>query len=190
MANGTLKVSNIQTSSGSGTITIGQSGETIDLSNGTATLNSAMKNTPAWSASIPSNVTGQSWNSTIVLSCSNEIFDTDSAYNNSTYRFVVPSGEAGKYFVNLYGGAKSESGGGMRTLIFNIRVNGSNEISYQRVSGSDFMENNQDQKNTVSAVLNLSEADYVDATIYAFGGSGSLTILAGTTLSGYKIIGA
>ena len=32
MANGTLKVSNIQTSSGSGTITIGQSGETINVS--------------------------------------------------------------------------------------------------------------------------------------------------------------
>ena len=31
MANGTLKVSNIQTSSGSGTITLGQSGETIAL---------------------------------------------------------------------------------------------------------------------------------------------------------------
>jgi hypothetical protein len=29
MANGTLKVSNIETSSGSGTITIGQSGETV-----------------------------------------------------------------------------------------------------------------------------------------------------------------
>ena len=37
MANGTLKVSNIQTSSGSGTITLGQSGETVDLSNGTIT---------------------------------------------------------------------------------------------------------------------------------------------------------
>tara|TARA_R100000655_G_scaffold60053_1_gene98466 strand:- start:295 stop:870 length:576 start_codon:yes stop_codon:yes gene_type:complete len=35
MANGTLKVSNIETSSGSGTITIGQSGETINIS-GTA----------------------------------------------------------------------------------------------------------------------------------------------------------
>jgi hypothetical protein len=35
MANGTLKVSNIQTSSGSGTITIGQSGETVNVS-GTA----------------------------------------------------------------------------------------------------------------------------------------------------------
>jgi hypothetical protein len=147
-------------------------------------------NTPAFSANIPSNVTSQSWNSTIVLSCSNEIFDTDSAYDPTTnYRFTVPSGKAGKYFINLFGGAKSESGGGMRTLIFNIRVNGSNQISYQRASGSDFMEDNQDQKHTVSAVLNLSESDYVDATIYAFGASGTLTILAGTTLSGYKLIG-
>ena len=37
MANGTLKVSNIQTSSGSGTITLGQSGETIAPS-GTCTI--------------------------------------------------------------------------------------------------------------------------------------------------------
>ena len=34
MANGTLKVSNIQTSSGSGTITIGQSGETVTIPSG------------------------------------------------------------------------------------------------------------------------------------------------------------
>ena len=42
MANGTLKVSNIQTSSGSGTITIGQSGETISIPSG-ATID------PVWS---------------------------------------------------------------------------------------------------------------------------------------------
>ena len=34
MANGTLKVSNIETSSGSGTITLGQSGETISVPSG------------------------------------------------------------------------------------------------------------------------------------------------------------
>jgi hypothetical protein len=53
MANGTLKVENIQTSSGSGTITLGQSGETItvpsgatlDMTNATMSLNSDMKNT-------------------------------------------------------------------------------------------------------------------------------------------------
>ena len=56
MANGTLKVSNIQTSSGSGTITLGQSGETVsvpsgatlDMSSGTMTLNSSMKSAPAF----------------------------------------------------------------------------------------------------------------------------------------------
>ena len=40
MANGTLKVSNIQTSSGSGTITIGQSGETVTIPSGATITNS------------------------------------------------------------------------------------------------------------------------------------------------------
>jgi hypothetical protein len=35
MANGTLKVENIQTSSGSGTVTIGQSGETATVASDT-----------------------------------------------------------------------------------------------------------------------------------------------------------
>ena len=49
MADGTLKVGTITTSSGSGTITLGQSGETVDMANGTITLNSSMQNTPAFS---------------------------------------------------------------------------------------------------------------------------------------------
>ena len=52
MADGTLKVGTITTSSGSGTITLGQSGETVDMSNGTMTLNSSMKMTPAFQAYI------------------------------------------------------------------------------------------------------------------------------------------
>ena len=40
MANGTLKVSNIETSSGSGTITIGQSGETVTIPSGCTITNS------------------------------------------------------------------------------------------------------------------------------------------------------
>ena len=48
MADGTLKVGTITTSSGSGTITLGQSGETVDMANGSITLNSSMKNTPAF----------------------------------------------------------------------------------------------------------------------------------------------
>jgi hypothetical protein len=61
MANGTLKVSNIETSSGSGTITIGQSGETITVPSGaTINLSSATQtgvggvNTPAFEARLSS----------------------------------------------------------------------------------------------------------------------------------------
>ena len=61
MANGTLKVSNIETSSGSGTITLGQSGETISVPSGaTINLSSATQtgvggvNTPAFEAKLGS----------------------------------------------------------------------------------------------------------------------------------------
>ena len=57
MANGTLKVENIQTSSGSGTITLGQSGETITVPTGvTLDTTSATQNRPAFQAGISSTV--------------------------------------------------------------------------------------------------------------------------------------
>ena len=95
MANGTLKVSNIQTSSGSGTITIGQSGETVDFSNGTMTLNSSMKNTPAFGAyagSDQSSIADDTWTK---VAMNTEFYDTDSKYDTSTYRFTP--GTVGKY---------------------------------------------------------------------------------------------
>ena len=82
MANGTLKVSNIQTSSGSGTITLGQSGETVDFSNATATLNSAMKMTPAFQASLGSTLALTDATLTL-LSASVESYDSDGCYNNT-----------------------------------------------------------------------------------------------------------
>ena len=47
MANGTLKVSNIETSSGSGTITLGQSGETVTVASG-ATNNLGITEADQW----------------------------------------------------------------------------------------------------------------------------------------------
>ena len=97
MANGTLKVSNIQTSSGSGTITLGQSGETVDLSNATTTLNSSMKATPAFEAYLSASQS-ISDNTLTKVQFDTEVFDTNSTYDNSTnYRFTP--GVAGKYFV-------------------------------------------------------------------------------------------
>ena len=93
MANGTLKVSNIQTSSGSGTITLGQSGETLALGSGVT----SKFNQPAFEAHITSNQTIDD-NTITKAQFDTKDFDTNNAYDNSTnYRFTPQV--AGKYFI-------------------------------------------------------------------------------------------
>ena len=113
MADGTLKVGTITTSSGSGTITLGQSGETVTIPSGVTLLSS----TPAFHAYLsatqePSNDT------TTVVQFNTESLDTDSAYDNSTYRFTPQT--SGKYFVYAVLGSDTVSGANLDQLnLFN-----------------------------------------------------------------------
>jgi thiol:disulfide interchange protein len=86
MADGTLKVGTITTSSGSGTITI-PSG--VSLSGGVA-------NTPAFEANMSSSQS-VAQNTLTIAAYNAENFDTDNAYDTSTYKFTPQT--AGKYFV-------------------------------------------------------------------------------------------
>ena len=87
MANGTLKVGEITTSTGSGNITIGSG----------VTLNS---NTPAFLVRRNSSVSAQTDNTYFKIQFDAEDYDTDSMFDSSTnYRATIPSGKAGKYFV-------------------------------------------------------------------------------------------
>ena len=96
-----------QSSQGSGTITIGASGEsisvpsgaTLDLSNATQTGVGGV-NTPAFRAYMGATQNLNDVTNTVVA-YNTEAFDTDSAYDTSTYRFTVPSGKAGKYMFSL-----------------------------------------------------------------------------------------
>lgn len=93
MADGTLKVGTITTSSGSGTITLGQSGETLALGSGVT----SKFNQPAFEARLSSDTT-ISDDTFTKISVNEEVFDTDNCYDNSTnYRFTPTV--AGKYFV-------------------------------------------------------------------------------------------
>ena len=95
---GTIFVDNIkqQSSQGSGTITIGASGETVALASGVKQSNLL---TPAFSASMSADQTLTDAAQTKVQ-FDTENFDTDNAYDHSTnYRFTVPSGKAGKYLI-------------------------------------------------------------------------------------------
>ena len=94
MANGTLKVSNIQTSSGSVTITLGQSGETVTVASGVT--QTVAVNTPAFVAYKTSSQSVA--NTTFTkITFEAEQLDSNSAYDTSNSRFTP--GVAGYYFI-------------------------------------------------------------------------------------------
>ena len=150
MANGTLKVQNIETSSGSGTITLGQSGETLALGSGVTN----QFNFPAWKATQSANQTWADGTAGIV-NFDTEVFDTDGAYDTTNKRFVVPSGKAGKYF--SYAQIFCAGTNGQRFSI-QMRVNGSvvNEtlITGQSADGGS--------NYVATTILDLSESDYLE----------------------------
>ena len=183
MANGTLKVSNIETSSGSGTITVGASGETVDLSNGTITLNNSMKMTPAFQAYSSDGQTPSdaSWTK---VELDAVLFDTDSAFNNtaSNYKFTVPSGEAGNYQINF--GIRNSN---FTTARIDVKLykNGSEAVNTENASGGNY------DTAYGGAILNLSVGDYLQMYVYQGSGSSQNIFSARNScfMSGYKLIG-
>ena len=85
MANGTLKVGTITTSSGAGNITIG-SGVTL------------LSNTPAFFAHVASNTSMSDATSTKMV-FGTEVYDTNNLFDNSASRFTITSSTEGKYFL-------------------------------------------------------------------------------------------
>ena len=132
MANGTLKVSNIETSSGSGTITLGQSGETLSVPSG-ATFSATAgtmtgQNYPAFHARLNSNQ-DISNAATTKVQCGTEELDTNNMYDNTTnYRFTPTV--AGNYYV--YAQANLSSNANTQFVHGNIDIqkNGSSIVIY------------------------------------------------------------
>ena len=125
MANGILKVSNIETSSGSGTITLGQSGETVTIASGvTQTI---AVNTPAFQATTSGSTTMANQTATKIAFAS-EIFDTDNAYDTSTSRFTPQT--AGKYAITA--NIRFNSGTDFNDNILRLSKNGSRIFQNQQ----------------------------------------------------------
>jgi len=186
MADGTLKVGTITTSSGSGTITLGQSGETVDMANGTITLNSSMQNTPAFYARASTDQTISN-NTTTTVVFDFENFDTNNAFASNT--FTVPSGEAGKYFFYTNVTYINPNSTGYRNLYF--YKNSTQYIELQRET-DDTTRNNLN----LSTIMDLSVGDTVTARVIQTSGTDmTLNRIGGTDkngihFGGYKLIGA
>ena len=173
MANGTLKVSNIQTSSGSGTITIGQSGETIA---------GIVTNTPSFQVKKTSTQSISSASFT-KLTWDAEDWDTDSAFASD--KFTVPTNEAGKYYFQVTTEfANIDDGEFVQVLFYKNGSSQAGTTARWYSPGS-----NDDVRARTNVILDLSAADYVEAYVYHNEGSSQNASSSETFFRGYKLIG-
>ena len=126
---GTIKTTNIEPIADNGTVTLGSSGDTFTVPSGvTVNMSSATQtgvggvNTPAFRAYMGATQNLNDVTNTVVA-YNTEAFDTDSAYDTSTYRFTVPSGKAGKYF--FYAQYRWQVSGTLTGFNIEIHKNGS-----------------------------------------------------------------
>jgi len=177
-----IKVNEIIKQSGS-SITIGESGDTIDLSNPTSvTLNSDMKNTPSFSVKLGSNQTISNASDT-KITLDTENWDTDSAFASN--KFTVPSGKAGKYL-----------------FVFSARTDlaiDTQAYCYVFKNGSQILESTTGTVKpnatctahmTGSVMVDLAVSDYVELYIYQNSGSSQLAYANYCALMGERLIGA
>lgn len=162
---GTIKTTNIETITGSGTLTIGQSGETITFPAGVTVTNNGTQtgfggtNTPAFSAYL-SSTQSLTHASITKIQFDTEHYDTDSAYDATTnYRFTVPTGKGGKYLVTgqlfIEGNATSKANGVNAYLYLNGAEAMRCGIDFRAYPGTN-------HSPSFATNMNLSAGDYLE----------------------------
>jgi len=172
-------------------------GNSIITSDGAGTItinNSALKMTPAFEAYLGGSG-GQSVsdNTVTLVQANTEVYDTDSAYDTSTYRFTPQV--AGKYLV--YGSIQNESGSGtnLNASYLYFKKNGTNILE----TSNDYY-NNQIRADIITGdmIVDMNgSTDYVElyGRIDSISGSGQLfesdtQFKRATHFGAYRVIGA
>ena len=201
----TLKVDTILKRTGTGTITVGQSGDTIALpsatlttalpvtsggTGGTSFSAAGLANTPSFKVILAS-AQSIAHNTSTVVAYDTEIYDTDSAISSGV--FTCPSGKAGKYFFTAICGFNSSN------VIPNVTLGLSknDETSTGATNGNfsliEYRHLGSGNANThfcVATTFDLAATDTVKVRIYQnYGSNQNTTEDARTAFSGYKLIG-
>ena len=192
----TLETNQVDPATGT-TLTLGTSGDTITIPSGVTIANSGTAtgfgaNTPNFRAinSSGQNLAGQGTTFTKVQ-LDTEQYDTANAYDNSSnYRFTVPSGQAGKYFISAQIGVSCTDD--HRQVHGSVYKNGSalGDMTARLIMNGDTM-NDGEQCLAITGVLNLSVGDYLElyGRGYDTSSSGTVSFTAGnSSLQGFKII--
>jgi len=179
-----LFVDNIkhQSSQGSGTITIGSSGEKVDL--GTGVSGGTLTNTPAWLALTTGVQTVAEATATQVNFGSADI-DTHNGMDLTNNKYVVP--ETGKYVI--YFGANLDAVNGNNTNFFDwyFYLNGSAAVrSYYRTNTLDM----SDITIYDSTIISLNANDELELYCRMSNSSNTNKEISVGRFGGHKIIGA
>ena len=187
----TLKVDTILKRTGTGTITLGQSGDTITIPSGaTMDLSNATQtgvggdNTPSFCAVNTSTQSVPATSNTKV-NFGTERWDTNSAYDTSTSRFTVPSGQAGKYHFGCQLYTNYGQSGTYGRLRFYKNGSELNQQIYADGVGIAY-------GISVRTNVELSVGDYMEVYFFHTRTAGAENIVSATDYTqffGYKLIG-
>ena len=123
-----------------------------------------------------------------------ESFDTDSAFDTSNYRFTVPSGKGGKYYVYGNIAVDAQDDNDVVHAYIRIKKNGDTDLldSYYNFSGNY----PRDVAILVHGTVTLAAGDYIELYGYLNDADGSGRDFKGasgarlaTLMGGYKLIG-
>ena len=192
---GTIKTTNIETITGSGTLTLGQSGETITIPSGCTITNNGTQtgfggtNSPRFLATKQTSSQSLSNGAWTKLTFDNEVYDVGSCYASD--RFTVPSGEAGLYqfFTNCMFDNSLPTDTDYVVIAFhkNGASVGDNQSDFRNTGGG------YSNSKFLAITLDLSVGDYVES-YGVIGGSGTLSAANSsgdkqrTYFGGYKLI--
>ena len=146
-------------------------------------------NTPNFSANKISGSITATVNTATKATFDNELYDTASAYDTSTSRFTVPSGQGGKYHFettfNSFESTANNTSTGWQVYFYK---NGSNELFLSQGGGSHV---GNARMNHLSGTFNLSAGDYIEVYFRVNASSGNAAYDVGQSynrFSGFKLI--
>jgi len=178
------------------TINLGVSGDTVNIPAGVTIANSGTAtgfgetNTPSIKAVRSSAQSIPNTTSTVVI-FDTEIYDTDSAYDNSTGIFTVPAGKGGKYAFFVTGGY--DDNGDINICNFWLSKNNQTAISATGglAIGIDYFHKGTSAQNIaqqVSGCFNLAVGDTMRVyTWQNYGSARDLNQGGRMTFSGFRI---
>ena len=122
--------------------------------------------------------------STTKVNLNNVVLDTASGWDSSNYKWTVPSGQGGKYFISASVNSRSSDNNAVAWCFAKIFINGTEmEVGGFRTANtqSNYI---HEATSHVSVIRSLSAADYVQLYGITYGGG---TVKFGTELSSLKI---